>query len=214
MMFIVEIVYMLAAFTLLSTFYILLQPFIRAMIRGMVVQSILIGLISFIMAYYLDSIDFVFLGILVIVLRGFLVSYLLERHILKRKPLARERTYGIPSTILTAIAIAIVGSFVVYFYVFYNLIVNVMIGTNSILLFAFMMMFLGIYLILSRKNTMTQIIGYVEEENSMVLMSIFLIPVPFIVEVTAFLDVITLVLIASVVAKEKLEHVELQELRG
>lgn len=214
MMFIAEIVYMLTAFTLLSTFYILLQPFIRAMIRGIVVQSTLIGLISFIMAYYLDSIDFVFLGILVIVLRGFLVSYLLERHILKRKPLVRERTYGIPSTILTAIAIAIVGSFVVYFYVFYNLIVNVTIGTNSILLFAFMMMFLGIYLILSRKNTMTQIIGYVEEENSMVLMSVFLIPVPFIVEVTVFLDVITLVLIASVVAKEKLEHIELQELRG
>ncbi len=214
MTFIAEIVYMLSAFTLLSAFFILLQPFIRSMIRGIVVQSVLIGLISFIMAYYLSSIDFVLLGILVIVLRGFLVSYLLERQLKKHSSLFRESTYGIPSTILMAIVVAIVGSFIVYFYVFYNLIVTVTIGTTSILLFAFMMMFLGIYIILSRKNTMTQIIGYVEEENSMVLMSIFLIPVPFIVEVTVFLDVITLVLIASVVAKEKLEHVELQELRG
>ncbi len=214
MMLIVEVVYALAAFTLISSFYILLQPFIRAMISGIVTQSVLIGLISFAMAIYQNSVDFVFLGILVIVLRGFLVSHLLQRQILKRKELAREATYGIPSTILVAIVMAITGSFVVYFYVFSNLLISVVIGSNGILLFAFMTMFLGIFIILARKNTMTQIIGYVNEENSMVLMSIFLIPVPFIVEITVFLDVITLVLIASVVAKEKLQHVELQELRG
>ncbi len=213
-MFIVEVVYALAAFTLLSSFYILLQPFIKAMISGIVTQSVLIGLISLVMAFYLNSIDFVYLGILVIVLRGFLVSYLLQRQILKHRELIRETTYGIPSTILAAIVMAITGSFIVYFYVFSSLQINVVIGSNGILLFAFMTMFLGIFIILSRKNTMTQIIGYVNEENSMVLISIFLIPVPFIVEITVFLDVITLVLIASVVAKEKLQHIALQELRG
>lgn len=214
MILIVEVVYALAAFTMLSSFYILLQPFIKAMVGGIVTQSVLVGLISFVMAFYLNSIDFVYLGILVIALRGFLVSYLLQRQILKHRELVRESTYGIPSTILVAIVVAITGSFIIYFYVFSSLLINVTIGSTGILLFAFMIMFLGIFIILSRKNTMTQIIGYVNEENSMVLISIFLIPVPFIVEITVFLDVITLVLIASVVAKERLEHVALQELRG
>lgn len=208
------LVYIIAAFTLLSVFYILFQPFIKSMIRGIVTQSILISLLSFIIGGYLKSFEFVLLGILVLVLRGFLVSYLLERQIQKRKELVREKINGVSIKVLISIAVAIIGSFLVYYFVFYKLIDHVTIGSNAVLLFAFMIMFLGFYIIISRKNTMTQIIGYIVEENSLVLISIFLIPVPFVVEISVFLDVITLVLIASIVAKEKFEHTEMEELRG
>lgn len=214
MNFIAEIIYILCASTLLTAFYILLQSFIKSMVKVIITQSILIGLISFAMAYYLNSADFVLLGILVIVLRGYLVSYLLEKQIPKRKELFRERTNGTPSTLLTALILGVIGIFVVYFYVLSNLITNVEFGTSNIIVFPFVLIFLGIFQILARKNTLAHVIGYVEQENGMVLMSIFLIPVPFIVELSVFLDVIAMVLIASVVAKETAEHKDLKELRG
>lgn len=209
-----EIIYILCAFTLLTAFYILLQSFIKSMVRVVITQSVFIGLISFAMAYYLKSVDLILLGILVIVLRGYLVSYLLEKQIPKRKELFRERTHGTPSTLLIALILSVVGIFVVYFYVFSNLISNVEFGTSNIIVFPFVLIFLGIFQILARKNTLAHVIGYVEQENGIVLMSIFLIPVPFIVELSVFLDVIALVLIASVVAKETAEHQNMQELRG
>ncbi len=209
-----EVIYMISAATLLTAFYILLQPFIKSMIRTIITQSVLIGLISFVMAYYTKSLDFVLLGVLIIVLRGFLVSYLLEKQIPKRRELFREYTNGTPSTLITAIILAVAGIFIVYFFVFSTIITDVAFGTNNIIVFPFILIFLGIFQILARRNTLAHVIGYVEQENGMVLMSIFLIPVPIIVELTVFLDVIALVLIASVVAKETSEHKNLEELRG
>lgn len=211
---VLELVYILCSVTLISAFYILLQPFIRSMIRGIVTQSIVIGLICFVMSVYLQSEGFLLLGILVIVLRGFMVSYLLERQIPKRKELFRESTKGIPSTLLTALAVAAVGIFLVYYYIFYRLLTHVTIGTSTIVVFPFIMMFMGIYVIMSRKNTIAQVVGYVEGENSLVLMGIFLVPVPFIIELSVFIDVIAMVLIASIVAREKTDHMQLLELRG
>lgn len=208
-----EIIFILSASTLLTAFYILLQSFIKSMIRSIIVQSVIIGLLSFVMAYYQKSVDFIILGVLVIILRGYVVSHLLERQIPKRKELFREYTDGTPSTLLTALILSIIGIFVVYFYVFSSLLTNIEFG-NSIILFPFVLTFLGIFQIIARRNTLAQVIGYVEQENGMVLMSIFLIPVPFIVELSVFLDVIALVLISSIVAKETSEHESLQELRG
>ena len=213
MNFITEIVYMLSAATLLAAFYILLQPFIKSMIQAIITQSVFIGLISFAMAYYMNSLDFVLLGILVVALRGFLVSYLLERQIPKRNELFREHTNGTSSTLLTALVLAVIVILVVYFYVFSGLVANAEFG-NTIIVFPFVVIFLGIFQILARRNTLAHIIGYVEQENGMVLMSIFLIPVPFIVELSVFLDVIALVLIAAIVAKETTEHKIMRELRG
>jgi len=208
------LVYLLCAVTLVSAFYILLQPFIKSMVRGIILQSVLVGVISFIMAWYLGDADFVVLGVLVIVLRGTLVSYFLEREIPGRSDLFREATNGLSSTFLIALVFAGIGIFVVYFFVFYRLIPEATIGTNTIIAFPFVLMFLGIYLILSRTNTLAQIVGYVEGENSMVLMSIFLVPVPFIIELSVFLDVIAMVVIAAIVAKEKTDHLVIEELRG
>lgn len=208
-----ELIYILCTSTLLTAFYILLQSFVKSMIRTIITQSILVGLISFAMAYYTKSVDYIILGILIIVLRGFAVSYLLERQIPKRKELFRELTTGTPSTFLIALMLSVVGILILYLYVFSSLLIKVELG-SSIIVFPFVIMFLGIFQIIARRNTLAHVIGYVEQENGMVLMSIFLIPVPIIVELSIFLDVIALVVIASIVAKETPEHQNLKELRG
>ena len=211
---IADVILILCACSLLTAFYILLQSFIKSMINAIITQSVLIGFISFVLAYYMKSIDFIFLGVLVIVLRGYLVSYLLKKQIPKRKDIFKEHTNGTPSTLLTALMLSVAGIFLLYFYVFSNIVVNVDFGNSKIIVFPFVLTFLGIFQILARKNTLAHIIGYVEQENGMVLMSVFLIPVPFIVELSVFLDVIALVVIASIVAKEAVEHKNFKELRG
>lgn len=211
---IADVILILCACSLLTAFYILLQSFIKSMINAIITQSVLIGFISFALAYYMKSVDFIFLGVLVIVLRGYLVSYLLKKQIPKRKDIFKEHTNGTPSTLLTALMLSVAGIFLLYFYVFSNILVNVDFGNSKIIVFPFVLTFLGIFQILARKNTLAHIIGYVEQENGMVLMSVFLIPVPFIVELSVFLDVIALVVIASIVAKEAVEHKNFKELRG
>ena len=211
---IADVILILCACSLLTAFYILLQSFIKSMINAIITQSVLIGFISFALAYYMKSVDFIFLGILVIVLRGYLVSYLLKKQIPKRKDIFKEHTNGTPSTLLTALMLSVAGIFLLYFYVFSNIVVNVDFGNGKIIVFPFVLTFLGIFQILARRNTLAHIIGYVEQENGMVLMSVFLMPVPFIVELSVFLDVIALVVIASIFAKEAVEHKNFKELRG
>lgn len=59
-----------------------------------------------------------------------------------------------------------------------------------------------------------QIIGYIEEENGIVMLGLFLIPLPLLVEARVFLDVLGLVVISSLLIFEKREHKALEELKG
>ena len=208
------LVYFLSALTMVSSFYLQGQSFIRPMIRGIAVQSVLLSSIVFLLAFFEHSLDLVILGILLIFLRGFLVSFQLESKIRERSPVLREESIGLASSFLVALLFVVVGVGAVYFDVFSKIITNVEIGPSSILLFPFALFFLGLFLILSRKGTFAQVIGYVEEENALILMAIFLLPVPIIIDASVILDVFALVVISSVIAVEKDSHSPMEELRG
>lgn len=66
----------------------------------------------------------------------------------------------------------------------------------------------------SRKSTTSHILGYVELENSLVVLGISLIPPPLLIDVTVFLDILGLVVISSVVIVEKKDHEPIEELVG
>jgi hydrogenase-4 component E len=87
-------------------------------------------------------------------------------------------------------------------------------GNSGVLVFPLTLFFQGLFLIASRRTTFTQIIGYVEEENSLVLFAMFLLPIPIIIEASVFLDVLALVVISSIVVLEKFTHEPVEELRG
>ena len=74
--------------------------------------------------------------------------------------------------------------------------------------------FQGLFLIASRRTTYAQIMGYIEEENAIVLFAVFLLPIPLLIEASVFLDVLALVVISSVVVVEKFTHERVEELRG
>lgn len=207
-------VYLLSALTLISSFYLQGQTFIRPMIRGVAVQSALLSSLVFLLAYLINSLDLAILGLLLIFLRGILISYQLESKLKQRSPYLREPSSGLASSFLIVIFFIIVGIIAVYFTVFSRIVTTVEIGSSSILLFPFALFFMGIFLIISRKGTFAQIIGYVEEENAMILMAVFILPVPLVIDASVILDVFALVIISSVIAVEKENHYPLEELRG
>ncbi len=207
-------IYLMAALVTIDAFYIQGEEFIRSMIRGQLVQSTLIAIISFILGFIDHSLDFFILGILLIFLRGFLISYFLEQKIPGRSSINYEPNVNLAYYFLMDLMFIVISVFIIFYLVFSGLRVAGILGGTDVLVFPLTLFFQGLFLIASRKSTFTQIIGYVEEENGLVLFAIFLLPVPIIIEASVFLDVLALVVITSIVVVEKQSHERMEELKG
>ncbi len=211
------VVYMIASIIMISGFYIQGQEFIVSMIRGQSVQSTLIAIIAFIIGWEERLYAFFILGVLIIVLRAFLVNYFLEKSVPKEKVYLYEKNVNLPYLFLLDLMFIVPSVFVIYFVAFSGIILRSFLldsGNSAVLVFPIALFFQGLFLIASRKITFTQIIGYVEEENSLVLFAIFLMPIPLIIDVSVFLDVLALVVVSSIVVLEKFSHESLEELKG
>jgi Hydrogenase 4 membrane component (E) len=184
------------------------------MVKGQLIQSSIIALISFVLAYYEHSIDLLILGILIAFLRGFLITYFLDKRVPGRMTYVYESNVNVASLLLIDLAFIVVGIFIIYSIVFTRADLVTKFGPSSILVFPLSLFFQGLFLIGSRRSTFSQIIGYIEEENSLVLFAIFLVPVPIIIEASVFLDVLALVVISSILVIEKFRHYPMEELRG
>jgi hydrogenase-4 component E len=207
-------IYLLAALVTISAFYVQGEEFIRSMIRGQVVQSALIAAISFVIGIIEASVDFFILGILIIILRGFLISYFLEQRIPGKSSTKYEPNVNLAYYFLLDLVFIVISVFIIFYVVFSNFRASGVLAGTDVLVFPLTLFFQGLFLIASRKSTFTQIIGYVEEENGLVLFAIFLLPVPLIIEASVFLDVLALVVITSIVVVQKQTHEKMEELKG
>ncbi len=211
------VIYLIASIIAISAFYIQGQEFIISMIRAQSFQSIFIAIIAFIMGWEEKSYDFFILGALIIVLRAFLINYFLEKRVPKGKVYLYEKKVSLSYLFILDLIFIVISVFIIYSIAFSGIILHSFLensGSSAVLVFPLILFFQGLFLIASRRTTYTQIIGYVEEENSLVLFAMFLLPIPTIIEVSVFLDVLALVVVSSIVVLEKLNHEPMEELRG
>ncbi len=110
--------------------------------------------------------------------------------------------------------IFIIASIFIVYSISFIKIKTIIFPIKNIILFPLLLFFQGLFLIASRRRTIAQILGYVEEENSLIILGTFLLPVPIIIESSVFLDVLILVVIFSVISIEKNVHERMEELRG
>ena len=207
-------IYLVAALVTISAFYIQGEEFVRSMVRAQLVQSVLIASISFVIGVIEASADFFILGVLIIILRGFLISYFLEQRIPGKSSIKYEPNVNLAYYFLLDLVFIVISVFIIFYVVFSSFSVSGVLAGTDVLVFPLTLFFQGLFLIASRKSTFTQIIGYVEEENGLVLFAIFLLPVPLIIEASVFLDVLALVVITSIVVVEKQTHEKMEELKG
>jgi|GEM_PF-247405 hydrogenase-4 component E len=212
-----SLIYLISSLIAVSAFYIQGQEFIVSMIRGQSVQSVLIAVVAFIIAWEERSYDFIILGALIIILRAFLVNYFLQKRIPKQKSYIYEGKVNLSYLFLVDLIFIVISVFILYSVAFSGIVLHSFLensGNSGVLVFPLTLFFQGLFLIASRRTTFTQIIGYVEEENSLVLFAMFLLPIPIIIEASVFLDVLALVVISSIVVLEKFTHEPVEELRG
>lgn len=208
----VEVLETILASIIVSAFYIQGQAYLKPQIYGQAIQSALISLLAFYLGYEFRSLDYILLGIAVVFLRSVLVTFFLLRG-LKRKPGLRESTRGVASELVIDLVFFTITTIIVY-YLFLQKAILATEVNPLLLVFSFILFFQSLFLILSRRSTISQMLGYVEEENSLILFGLLLIPIPFLIEVSVFLDVLALVVISSILVREKPQHSTLEELKG
>ncbi|MDT7899946.1 MAG: hydrogenase [Sulfolobales archaeon] len=208
-----QLLELISASIIVSALYIQGQAYFKPTIYAQAIQSALISVLAFYLGFALNLIDYVILGVTIVVLRSFIITYFLFRG-LKAKPGIRESTRGVASELVVNLAFFFLAVFILYYFVLGRIGLTTEAGAATLTIFSFILFFQGLFLIVTRRSTIAQIVGFIEEENSIVLFGILTIPIPFLIEVSIFLDVLGLVVITSLLTLQKLEHTRLEELMG
>ena len=207
------VIYLLAALIVVTGFYIQSNKYLRSMVMTQAFQSFLIAVIAILLGIELKQYTFFILALLVILLRTVLVTYFLAGKIPKNKNYLYESRLPTTYYLLVDLAFIVISIFIVYSISFIHIVSRIFPESN-IILFPLLLFFQGLFIIASRRRTIAQILGYIEEENSLILMGTFILPVPIIIESSVFMDVLILVVIFSIISIEKTEHKPVEELRG
>ena len=203
----IELEGIIGVLMLASTLVVQIRSYIRPMTNTVVTQSILLASIAIIIGIRESSIDLIILAILIIVLRGFLVRYVLNRRLPKARMFVREYSHGVASVTLASV-IVLIASFLVFRYAFYPSVHDPLGAIGLSILFQ------GLLLISTRRNSFAHFIGYVEEENGIIFLSLSIIPLPLLIEISVLLDVLALVIAGTVLVTDNVEHTRVEELMG
>ncbi|MCL4343098.1 MAG: hypothetical protein M1267_04525 [Candidatus Thermoplasmatota archaeon] len=202
-----EIEGILSVLMIISALSIQMRVFIKPMLNSVIVQSFILAALAVFTGLYESSYTLIVLAILIVLLRGFLITSLLRRKIPEDPSTLREDSITTSTVILSSIFVFIL-SLVVYRILFLPLLGHPL-GSIGLSLIA-----QGILLMITRKNSFAHVIGYIEEENGIVLLSLLVIPLPLLIEVSALLDVFGIVLVSVILVREDITHDVFEELIG
>ncbi len=210
-----EIVALLGILILLSALYMQGQSFVDPTIRAILVQSFLISALFAILSIQSGSIELFYLAVLTAVMRGVTVPRIMLYQVRKFKHSLRETGTGqrIPSFMLIGVIMIIIG------YALFRTILAPFIP-NSQVSVPFSLLFLGFLLIISRRNALVQMTGYVEEENAILYAGALIAPtIPLLIEFAVVLDIFGVVIIGVILSAQRdvfhtLEPADLEQLRG
>ncbi len=202
-----EIEGILSVLMIISALSIQMRVFIKPMLNSVIVQSFILAALAVFTGLYESSYTLIVLAILIVLLRGFLITSLLRRKIPEDPSTLREDSITTSTVILSSIFVFIL-SLVVYRILFLPLLGHPL-GSIGLSLIA-----QGILLMITRKSSFAHVIGYIEEENGIVLLSLLVIPLPLLIEVSALLDVFGIVLVSVILVREDITHDVFEELIG
>lgn len=172
------------------------EVYITNIIKTFSISSYLIAILFLIVGFINKENYILVLAALTALTRGWLIPFYLNRILRKDKWRARETSplVGISSSILISLLIAVVG------YLLYSLTLSNYIKSNlgSI---PITLMLQGMFLIISRSSTFTQLIGYLIMENAMYMFGYIFPELPFIVEAGIVLDLLGVVMISGAIIR-------------
>lgn len=215
---VVDILDFLAALMLLVAIWAQVGSYVISKIQVIIIQTSILSIYTLISGIYQLNYELIILAFLIIFLRGVLTALILLRKLPERSQLIRERSTTVPSIIILSIA-AIIITLIVYRISIFPIISGTLNGfpvngNSPIVGIGFVLVIQGLLLIATRKNKVTQFTGYIEVENAMILLSLGIFPLPLIVEISVLLDVLALVIVASVLLSGNMTSERIEELVG
>jgi hydrogenase-4 component E len=210
-----EIEALLGITIVLSALYMQGQSFVDPTIRAILVQSFLLSALFAILAISTGDLELYYLAILTVIMRGITVPRIMLYQVRKFKHSLRETGTGqrIPAFILIGIILIILG------YALFKTILEPYIPNTQVSL-AFTLLLLGFLLIVSRRNALVQMTGYIEEENAVLYAGALIAPtIPLLIEFAVVLDIFGVVIIGIILSAQRdvfhtLEPADLEQLSG
>ena len=210
-----EIEGLLGIFVILSALYMQGQSFVDPTIRAILVQSFLISALFAILAIQSNNVDLFYLAILTAAMRGVTVPRIMLYQVRMFKHSLRETGsgQGSPAHLILGAIIVILG------YALFRSIIAPLVP-NAEASVAFTLLLLGFLLIITRRNALVQMTGYVEEENAVLLAGALIVPrIPLLIEFAVILDIFGVVIIGVILSAQRdvfhtLEPKDLEQLRG
>ncbi|QLH74948.1 MAG: hydrogenase [Methanomassiliicoccales archaeon] len=187
----------LGAVVLLTSIFLVASKRMVSFVRTFAVQSLALGLFAAIVAYHMGADHIYIVAVLTIALKALIIPTFLTRTI-ERIHVKREiePLVGVPMSLLICGGLAFVG-----YYVSEPIIAGGNAITKNCFAISLAVVLIGLFLMISRKKAMTEIIAILVIENGLFLGAISIAyGMPLIVEIGIFFDVLGAVLIMGIYA--------------
>ena len=191
------------------------QVYIEKIIFTFSVSSLLLGIFLIALGFIEHEHLLFLIAAFTIIVRTFFIPIFMIKTLKRDKWRVRESApvMGTASSIICSILLVVL-SYIVYIT---NIFQYTHLKSGAV---PFAIIFQGIFLIISRRNTLIQLIGYMVMENGVLMFGATLFPgLPFVFEAGIILDLIGIVMISSLLNKLRENYVpdvleELKELKG
>ena len=210
-----EIAALLGILIILSALYMQGQSFFDPTIRAILFQSFLLSALFAIHGIQSGDVELFYLAILTAIMRGVIVPRIMLYQVRKFKHSLRETGTGqrVPALIIIGVIVIIIA------YALFRVILEPYIP-NSQVSVPFSLMLLGFLLIISRRNALVQMTGYVEAENAILYAGALITPsIPLLIEFAVVLDIFGVVIIGVILSAQRdvfhtLEPADIDQLSG
>ena len=200
---------------ILTALYLQSQTFVDPTIRAAAVQSLLLAGLFVVLFLESGDGDLLYLAAITAGVRGILIPAVMLYQVRRFKHSLRENGTGqrVPSLVIVGVILVIGG---------YALFKTALLPTlsNPATSVPFVLVLLSFLLIVTRRNALTQMTGFLEEENAVLYAGALIAPsIPLLIEFAVVLDILGVVLVGVILSATRdilrtLEEPELEQLKG
>jgi len=195
----IDIIKIFFVFILATAAMIISVRTLKTLLNIYALQSLCIAAIALLLYFKTGSFILLLLTLLTIATKVFLIPYVMRR-IQKSMKLQRDVQFRY----LTPIGSVIAGVAIIF--IVYRAFSAFLVDISQEQMFFFgaiigvSLALMGMMVIFTRKQMITKILGYLMMENGVLLFSLFIAELPFIIEVLIIIDLIMLIVLATVLA--------------
>lgn len=190
-----NLVNLLAFAALGAVFLLILRNRLGGQVAMFALQSVLLAVLAAVVAVFAQSVELFGVAIALGILKGWIIPRVLNRAV-KRIGLQPTVSRYLGAAAMLGISGALV---VVSYYVMVPVVKSDPLPTAGAIPLAFAGILISLFVTVSRRRALTQILGFLMLENSIFLLALLMTyGVPFIVEIGVFLDLLVAVLIMEI----------------